>query len=148
MDSRILLGRLASPAGTIANRSSQTCHIGSPSSSDQCKTERSSSVTGNSRLFETYLRQSIESANKTLKISAHAEKRLEERNIALSDGLRETLTQAISELSAKGAKDSLILAEGNGFLVNIPTKTLVTALNMGDLKDRIITQIDSISIKS
>lgn len=148
MDSRILLGRLASPAGSIANRRSQTCRIGSPCPSDQSRTERSTSGSGNSRLFETYLRKSVEDGNGTLKISAHAEKRLEERNIALSDDLRETLTQAITELSAKGAKDSLILAEGNGFLVNIPTKTLVTALNMGDLKDKIITQIDSISIKS
>jgi flagellar operon protein len=81
-------------------------------------------------------------------LSAHAEKRLAERRIPFGDDVRNLLDTAMTELQAKGARDALILTDQGAFVVNVPTRTLVTAMNQDDLSGRIVTQIDSISIKT
>ncbi len=82
-----------------------------------------------------------------LNVTAHAEKRLQERQIPFDTETKRLLGEALDELSAKGARDSLVLTESGAFVVNVPTRTLVTAMDPADLRDRIVTQIDSVSIK-
>ncbi len=85
---------------------------------------------------------------RTLNVSGHAEKRLNERNIALDIGTKNTLIGALDELAAKGARDSLVLTPNAAFLLNVPTRTLVTAMDLSEMKNRIVTQIDSVFVRN
>lgn len=108
-------------------------------------TTESSSPLGFDQLFRQVLQKP---GGEGLHISAHAEKRLSERNITIDGPTGKMLQQAIDELGAKGAKDSLILTKEGAFLVNVPSRTLITAMDPHEMQDRIITQIDSVSLKS
>jgi len=78
-----------------------------------------------------------------LKFSAHALRRLESRNIHISQADRERLESAASRAAEKGANDSLILLNQLAFVVNIPNRTVVTAMARDQMNDGIITNIDS-----
>lgn len=81
------------------------------------------------------------------RISAHAQKRLSERNIAMDSTLTGSLNRAFSELEAKGAKDSLVVTREGAFVVNVPSRTLVTAMGIDEMRNGIVTNIDSVSMK-
>ena len=78
-----------------------------------------------------------------LKFSHHAELRMEQRGIKLPiEGLTQ-ISQAVDSAAQKGAKDSLIVYRDIAMIVNVPTRTVVTALDGGQLKSNVFTQIDS-----
>lgn len=79
-----------------------------------------------------------------IKFSAHAMKRLETRNIEMSDTELSRLQDAVSRAEAKGAKDSLVMMDNKAFIVNIPNKTVVTALPIEESTDNVFTNIDSV----
>lgn len=81
------------------------------------------------------------------RISAHAQKRLTERNIAMNPALENNLNRAFSELEAKGARDSLVITREGAFVVNVPSRTLVTAMGIDEMRNGIITNIDSVNMK-
>lgn len=78
-----------------------------------------------------------------LNISKHALRRLDSRKIELSAMDRTRLSDALSSLERKGAKDSLVLMGDKAFVVNVPSKTVVTALEKGQMKEHVFTNIDS-----
>jgi len=75
--------------------------------------------------------------------SKHAEKRLHSRGLAISDIEQSKLEGAVSTLEKKGAKDSLVLMGELAFIVNVPSKTVVTALSKEQMKEQVFTNIDS-----
>jgi len=81
-----------------------------------------------------------------VKFSNHAMKRLEDRNILLSSEDLQELNSAVEQAEFKGSKDSLIMLNNNAFIVNIPNKTVVTALPIGEGED-VFTNIDSVVIR-
>lgn len=78
-----------------------------------------------------------------LKLSAHAEQRIAQRDISLTRPERRALSQALDKLNEKGSSDALLLRSDAAFVVNVPNRTVVTAMNQADLQERIFTQIDS-----
>ena len=86
--------------------------------------------------------------HENLKVSKHAEKRLAHRNIELSDVMKTQLTEAMGSLEQKGARDSLALSGDLAFIVNVPSRTLVTALTKDQMKDHVFTNIDSTLVMS
>lgn len=78
-----------------------------------------------------------------VKLSAHAEKRIAQRDISLTRPERQTLAQAMRKLDAKGSNDALLLRGDAAFVVNVPDRTVVTAITQSDMEERIFTQIDS-----
>ena len=78
-----------------------------------------------------------------LTISAHASQRAGERAIDLSEPIQQRIVEALDTLDAKGARDALLLGSDAAFVVSVPNRTVVTALALGDMQDRAITQIDS-----
>jgi len=81
--------------------------------------------------------------NAEIHLSKHAQKRLEAREIELSSMDRAKLSNAFSSLEKKGARDSLVLMGDLAFIVNVPSKTVVTALSREQMKDQVFTNIDS-----
>lgn len=83
-----------------------------------------------------------------LKFSHHAEMRMAQRGIQLpSEGLTQ-ISEAVDSAAQKGAKDSLIVYRDIAMIVNVPTRTVVTALDGAQLKSNVFTQIDSAIILS
>jgi flagellar operon protein len=78
-----------------------------------------------------------------LSFSSHAQKRLHSRNINLTEEDLSNLTNAVHKAESKGAKESLILMRDHGFIVSIPNKKVITAVNQEELKENVFTNIDS-----
>ncbi|ANA83167.1 flagellar operon protein [Paenibacillus vortex V453] len=83
-----------------------------------------------------------------LKISNHAAKRLEQRGIELKGDQLEQIQSAVEKAAAKGSKESLILMKDMALIVNIPNRTVVTAMDGKAMKDNVFTKIDSAVIIS
>ncbi|NWF90383.1 MAG: flagellar protein [Ignavibacteriaceae bacterium] len=79
-----------------------------------------------------------------LKFSSHAIKRLEERKITLNNDEMLKINSAIERAETKGAKDSLVMMNSTAFIVNIPNKTIVTAMPIDNGTENIFTNIDSV----
>ncbi len=78
-----------------------------------------------------------------LKFSGHAVSRLKSRNINVDSEIMSKLENAVSGAAGKGARDSLILIKDLAFIVNIPNKTVVTAMDGESIRDNVFTNIDS-----
>ncbi len=91
--------------------------------------------------FQELLQQKL--GEQSLRFSKHATQRLESRNIALSQGDIARLTQAVDQAAQKGGRDSLILMNRTAFLVNVPNRTVVTAVDGESMKGNVFTNIDS-----
>lgn len=93
--------------------------------------------------FEEILNQKrIASESSELKFSKHAAMRLENRNINLSAEQSQRLENGVQKASEKGIKESLVLIDSLAFIVNVPNKTVVTAMDQGESSDNIFTNID------
>ncbi|MGM9570620.1 MAG: TIGR02530 family flagellar biosynthesis protein [bacterium] len=102
--------------------------------------KKSTSTNKKSVSFKDVLQQNLADFN-DIKISAHAKKRLEQRNITLSQENMTKLTEAVNKAESKGAKDTLVLMDQIALVVNIKNKTVITA--MGQENMNVFTQIDS-----
>lgn len=80
--------------------------------------------------------------NKDINISKHANVRLTERNIELSDEDMGKLSDAFDKAENKGAKDSVILYKDLAFVASIKNRTIITAMPKGE--ENIFTNIDSV----
>lgn len=78
----------------------------------------------------------------TLKISKHAEQRLHERNIQISEQKWQEIQQKISEAKQKGVKESLVVLKDSTLVVSAKNHTVITALSDAEAKSRIFTNID------
>jgi flagellar operon protein len=79
-----------------------------------------------------------------VKFSSHALKRLESRNIQLGDEQISKIQTAVEKAESKGSRDSLVLMDNTALIVNIPNKTVVTAMAVGEGNENIFTNIDSV----
>lgn len=79
-----------------------------------------------------------------VKLSKHAQQRLDSRDIQLSDNDMNKINNAVQKAEAKGAKDSLVMMNKTAFIVNIPNKTVVTAMSLANAQENVFTNIDSV----
>ena len=77
-----------------------------------------------------------------LKFSKHAVSRLNIRNIELSANQMERLQDGMLKANEKGIKDSLVLMDKLAFIVNVPSNTIVTAMDQTETAENIFTNID------
>lgn len=89
--------------------------------------------------FSEQLRSKIDG----VRFSAHAATRLKSRKIEMTEEIIGKLEKAVSGAADKGARDSLILMKDLAFIVNIPNRTVITAMDGESMKQNIFTNIDS-----
>lgn len=82
----------------------------------------------------------------TVKFSAHAQARLQERNIELTAQHLQRLDHGVALAEAKGSVNSLVLMDDTAFIVSVKNKTVITAVPRHDAVDNVFTQIDSATI--
>ena len=90
--------------------------------------------------FESIFRNEFDK----LKFSNHATKRIEARELQLTNSDMDRLQEAVNKAEQKGAKDSLVMMNNKAFIVNIPNKTVITALDVEKSEENIFTNIDSV----
>ncbi|MDK2855159.1 MAG: hypothetical protein PWQ41_817 [Bacillota bacterium] len=78
-----------------------------------------------------------------LRLSHHAQERLAQRRIPLTGDTWQRVLAAVAKVAEKGGRDSLVLVDDLALVVNVPNRTVVTAVNGESLKERVFTQIDS-----
>lgn len=78
-----------------------------------------------------------------LKISGHAQTRLESRNIQLDGEAWERVMQGVERAAAKGAKESLVMVDDVALIVSVKNRTVITAVEQAQLKENVFTNIDS-----
>lgn len=76
-----------------------------------------------------------------VKFSKHANARLENRNIELSDKQLERLNQGVGQARTKQIRESLVMMDNLAFIVNIKNNTVVTAMEQGE-SGQVFTNID------
>jgi flagellar operon protein len=89
--------------------------------------------------FQKILRQE----ESKVSMSQHAETRIRSREIPWSPALEKRVMSGIEALEAKGSREALILADDVAFIANIRSKTIVTAMDRTQLKERVFTNINS-----
>ena len=78
-----------------------------------------------------------------VKLSAHAQKRLAERNIQLGADEAARLGAAVDRIQQKGADKSLVLMDDLALVVSARNRVVITALDAASAKDGVFTGIDS-----
>ncbi|HAG11552.1 MAG TPA: flagellar protein [Desulfotomaculum sp.] len=77
-----------------------------------------------------------------VKISAHAQKRMEQRNIYLNESDWSKIGNAVNRAQAKGVRDSLLLYNDLALVTSITNRTIVTALDKDAMVNHVFTNID------
>lgn len=108
-----------------------------PNTTPAQKTQNTAQGGEFARLFQQSLQQT-----KGLTFSKHAIQRLESRSIAVSPELVSQISNAVEQARAKGVKDALILDGKTAFIVNVPSSTVITTMNGGELSGNVFTNID------
>ena len=104
----------------------------------QVKSQESSEITNS---FESILRKRLVEES-GLKFSKHAAKRLDERNISLSEEQSERLEAGVQKAGEKGINESLVIMDQLAFIANVPNQTVVTALDQNESNEKVFTNID------
>ncbi len=79
-----------------------------------------------------------------VKLSKHAQQRLESRDINLSPNEMDRINTAVQKAEAKGSTDSLVMMDDTAFIVNIPNRTVITAMSLSNSNENVFTNIDSV----
>jgi flagellar operon protein len=78
-----------------------------------------------------------------VKVSTHAMKRLQERNIELDGDEFMKLKEAMGKLKSKGGHDSLVITGKAAYVVDVDKNTVVTAVDRSSMNENVFTKIDS-----
>jgi len=92
--------------------------------------------------FEDHL-EAAQEQTADIDLSGHAQRRIAQRNISLNATQRQELADAMDQLDDNGAQDAAVLRDDAAFVVNVPNRTVVTALDQTEMQHRVFTQIDS-----
>lgn len=97
--------------------------------------------------FRRLLEQSLEAQNTAgqtapVNFSKHALNRIDSRQVEVTGVLLTKLGSAVDRAGAKGVKDALILDGQTAFIVNVPSRTVITAVSGQDMTDNLFTNID------
>ncbi|NBX69366.1 MAG: hypothetical protein EBR01_10440 [Proteobacteria bacterium] len=94
---------------------------------------------GEATEFEQLLRQE----SKTFSLSQHAETRIKSREIPWDSHLEKRISKGIDQAESKGSREALILADDVAVIANVKSRTVVTAMERSQMKEKIFTNIDS-----
>lgn len=84
----------------------------------------------------------------TLKISKHANERLHDRGIHISEAEWQMIAEKVDEAKVKGIKDSLVLLDQAALIVSAKNNTVITAMNRMEAKNQLFTNIDGTIVLS
>jgi flagellar operon protein len=125
MSNRVTIGSLYPLSGKLAEIRTQS--------------NRSSAGRTTEKPFEQMLQQH----QQQVKFSQHAAQRIQQRGIVMPPETMTKLASAVDQAASKGAVDSLIVMPDMALIVNVPNRTVITAMEHSQLSNTVFTQIDS-----
>ena len=105
------------------------------------KSDKDAGSTAEKDSFKNVLAEMLRQ-NSEVGFSKHALKRAVDHNIELNDDNLTRLNEGVKIASEKNLEEPLILVGNTAFLVNIPNNTVITAVDSGDMKGNVFTNID------
>jgi flagellar operon protein len=93
--------------------------------------------------FGAELARATEQSN-PIRFSAHAQKRLSDRSIELSESDRTRIAQSADLAASKGAREALLLMDRLALVVGVPSRTVITVMEPQDGAAAVFTHIDSV----
>lgn len=107
------------------------------------KPSKASQVMNSQNLsFEEIWKQKTGEADAEIRFSKHASNRLADRNLTLSENQLSRLSEGLKKAGEKGIKESLVMVDQLAFIVNVPSNTVITAMDQAQAKENIFTNID------
>ena len=91
--------------------------------------------------FQSILNKSLNNTGE-LKISKHAEKRIQSRGIEITPETWEKIKLKVHEAGNKGVNDSLVVTSNAAFVVNAKNKTVITAMDRQEAQEQMFTNIN------
>ena len=87
-------------------------------------------------------REALDRELTAVSFSKHANHRAIERNIQVTDADLSRLGDACEQAREKGVKDALIMMNDSAFIVNAPSRIVVTVIDKKEMQSNVITNID------
>jgi flagellar operon protein len=109
------------PVGRPAAAPSATQVPGSPAFADVLRTQQPQAV----------------------RFSSHALQRVERRGIDVSAETLGRLNDGVDRAAGKGARASVVFVDATAFVVSVPNRTVITAVDRDHMKQQVFTNIDS-----
>jgi flagellar operon protein len=78
-----------------------------------------------------------------VRFSAHALQRVERRGIDMSPTTLGRLNDGVDRAAGKGARASVVFVDNTAFVVSVPNRTVITAVDRDHMKQQVFTNIDS-----
>ena len=78
-----------------------------------------------------------------LSFSQHAQQRLHSRGMALSAETVAKLADAVDRAQTKGSRETLVLTDDTAFVVNVRDRNVITVFDRDNLREGVVTSIDS-----
>ncbi|WP_188205810.1 TIGR02530 family flagellar biosynthesis protein [Alkalibacillus aidingensis] len=88
--------------------------------------------------FQSFLQE----ATDELKVSKHAQKRLDERNIQISEQDWTKIQEKMNEAKQKGVTDSAIVLNDAVLVASTKNNTIITALDRQEATNQLLTNIN------
>jgi flagellar operon protein len=107
---------------------------------DQYFTQKS--VNNQTKTSDISFADVFEQKQNEVRFSKHAMQRLESRNISLSEEQSARLENGVKKAGDKGINESLVMIDSLAFIVNVPNKTVVTAMDQTETQSNVFTNID------
>jgi len=78
-----------------------------------------------------------------LSFSGHARQRIEQRSIPVDARTISRLSGGVDRAAEKGSRSALVLVDDAAFVVSVPNKTVITAVDREHMREQVFTNIDS-----
>ena len=78
-----------------------------------------------------------------VQFSSHALARLQRRGIEVSQSTLQRLDSGVSRAASKGSRSSVVFVDNTAFVVAVPSKTVVTAVDRDHMREHVFTNVDS-----
>ena len=78
-----------------------------------------------------------------VRFSSHALQRVERRGIDVSPATLGRLNEGLDRAAGKGARASVVFVDATAFVVSVPNRTVITAVDRDHMKQQVFTNIDS-----
>jgi flagellar operon protein len=75
--------------------------------------------------------------------SGHALQRIQRRGISIDPATMARLQGGVDRAAAKGSRGSLVLVDQTAFVVSVPNRTVITAVDQEHMREQVFTNIDS-----
>lgn len=79
----------------------------------------------------------------SVRFSAHAMQRLQDRKITLGEQDLAKINEAVNAADRKGSRSSLLIYQDMALVASVKNKTIITAMGGADMREHVFTNIDS-----